>query len=171
VETELAKYTFKHRVEWSDRSETSPSHFGQLPIAVILPDNQRVGFGDHMETNFYPSNGRGYDTKAYAQIRPQVRIRLTTWGDDGSRRQGRAGETLDVLAPKGSRFIFVNHCPYCLYANGEQELPGLRYNERADDVAHPTCQAQRDEEDRLTREAYEESERAEEERWRALEAD
>ncbi len=36
------KTTFKHTVEWSDWSEHSPSHTGQLPSAVILPDGVRV---------------------------------------------------------------------------------------------------------------------------------
>jgi len=157
------KATFKHSSQWSDRSEFSPTHRGQLPHAVILPDGKRIN--DLTEPHDLPAS-----TSGYIQIHANVRIRLTTWGDDGSRRQGRAGETLEVLAPKASRFLFINRCPFCGRQTGEQELPGRRSDERADDITHAECQAQHDEEDRLTRESYEESERAEEERWHALEA-
>jgi len=159
----MAKYTFKHRVEWNDRSEFSPIHRGQLPHALALPDGERID--DLAEPHDLPAS-----TSGYIQIHPNIRIRITEWGDDGSRRQGRAGETLEVLAPKASCFLFANRCPFCGRQTGEQELPGLRYDERAEEIAHAECQAQHDECDRLTREEYEEGERAEKERWDALEA-
>jgi len=157
------KAIFKHSSQWSDQSENSPQIAGQLPHAVILPDGERID--DLTEPHDLPVS-----TSGYIQIHANVRIRLTIWGDDGSRRQGRAGETLEVLAPKASCFLFANRCPFCGRQTGEQELPGLRYDERADEIAHHTCQAQHNEENRLTRESYEEGERAEEKRWRALEA-
>ena len=114
----MAKFTFNHRTEWSDWSEDSPQSTGQFPSAVILPDGARVDM----------SEGTRYEAIHIAPCRPRatyfflgenVRIRESYWGDDGSRRIGRVGSKLEVLAPKGSEFLFAQYCPGCYDQTGE----------------------------------------------------
>jgi hypothetical protein len=147
------KSTFRYTYEWSDYSEHSPRREGQLPAAVILPDGKRV------EVDADTINCVGYSffcahPRSRAQYVPMtttgsVRARLSGGGDPGDRRYGATRSTLEVIAPRGSRFMFAQFCPFCGGQTGEQELPGNIYDERADEVAHPTCAAEYAEKRRL----------------------
>lgn len=135
------KYVFKRRVEWSNCSPHSPSHHGQLPKAAVLPTGERVG----LDPSSIDWSRVSVSRAGYVAIHPRVRIQRADWGDDGCRPYGRAEATLTVLAPKGTRFMFAQYCPFCGEQTGEQELPGRSYDERADEIAHPACQACADE--------------------------
>lgn len=136
----MAKYRFTQRTEWSDQSPHSPSATGQIPHAVILPDGERVGLdvGD-IEIAKWNQDKMGAD--AYVQLHANVRVRDSFGGDDHTRRHGRDWSTLEVLAPKGSRFLFARICPVCGDAAGEQELPGKTDWERAEEMYHEECAA------------------------------
>jgi hypothetical protein len=169
----VAKFTFNHMVEWSDWSEFSPQHQGQLPCAVILPDGKRVELDEAARYAAYGSLYRARmeeGSKAtYAQIHPNVRFRENHWGDDGSRRMGRAGSKLEVLAPKESKFLFARVCPWCGGQAGEQELSAIGpWPTKAKSLYHDSCKAEEDEQERLIAEQYreiDEQERLAEESW------
>jgi len=74
------------------------------------------------------------------RIHANVRVRQSFWGDDTSRRTGRAGGKTEVLAPKGSAFKFAIICPYCGEENGETGEAGLEQNGHAPACYHPACQ-------------------------------
>lgn len=177
----MSKFTFKHQVEWSDRSPHSPTHWGQLPEAVVLPDGERVPLDDATlyaaETRL--AHERDYGSRTtYAQVHDNVRVRESHWGDDGSRRMGQAGSKLEVLAPKGSTFLFARRCPWCGDVSGEQTLPGERYDEKAEPLYHSGCKAEMDTEEAAIEAAYLAAEAAAEaeqrrlqEEWEATEAE
>jgi len=169
----VAKFTFNHTVEWSDWSEFSPQHTGQLPCAVILPDGERVELDEAARFFGYESLYQAKiekDSKAtYAQIHPNVRFRENHWGDDGSRRMGRAGSKLEVLAPKESGFLFACICPWCGEQAGEQELSATgSWWAKAEPLYHDSCKTEEKEQERLLEEHYleiEEQERLADEAW------
>lgn len=166
------KRTFKHMTEWADWSESSPSHYGQLPCAVILPDGERVEMDEGArfaaEGNLFHAQLRG-SKATYAIIHPKVRFRESHWGDDGSRRVGRAGCTLEVLAPKGSRCLFTRRC-WCGGEAGEAEEEELDRAGCAPALYHASCEAELDEQERLIEEHRRyvaEQERQADEEWEA----
>ncbi len=55
---------------------------------------------------------------------------------------GRAGSKLEIMAPKGSTFLFTRRCPWCGDVAGEQSLPGLGYEEEAEPLWHSGCEAE-----------------------------
>ncbi len=147
----MAKFTFIHTTEWSDRSPHSPSHTGQLPCAVVLPDGERVELDEYARymAGELLYNARMEGSKAtYAQIHPNVRFRESHWGDDGSRRMGRAGNKMEVFAPKGSLFFFSRICPWCGRKSGEAEESELIHG-KATPLYHVPCQAEADEQERF----------------------
>jgi hypothetical protein len=155
------KFTFKHMVEWSDWSEHSPSHKGQLPYAAVLPDGERVDMAEDVRyeaIHIAPRRPRA----TYVHLHENVRIRESHWGDDGSRRMGRAGSKLEVLAPKGSTFLFAQYCPGCGDQVGEVGSDELTKAHRAPEEFCADCTARIKEEERLMEEARRE---AEAERW------
>jgi hypothetical protein len=165
------KATFRHSIEWSDWSEHSPNHHGQLPCAVILPDGERIALDDgalyQAQSNLFYARMERRSRATYAQIHPNVRVREDSWGDDGSRRMGRAGSTMEVLAPKGSRFVFNYRCPYCGEESGECEESELRGGQ-ADPLWHESCKAEDEEQERGVEEHrryVEEQERLADEEW------
>ena len=138
----MAKFTFKHTVEWSDRSPHSPSHTGQIPCAVILPDGERVDLSVvAVEVARWNQEA---NADRYVQLHENVRVREPFGGDDGSRRHGRSWSTMKILAPAGSKFLFSRNCPGCGETAGEQELPGQHYWEQADPLWHASCHKHRD---------------------------
>lgn len=106
------KYIFEHNVQWSEQSEHSPQHQGQLPCAVVFPDGERVSLDQATLQEAQWDHHQARRRKdAYVQIHDNVRVRESRWGDDSSRRMGRAGSKLEVMAPKGSTFLFTRHSP------------------------------------------------------------
>ena len=163
------KKTFTHTIEWSDWSEYSPTHRGQFPTAVILPDGERVELDDGARHAAYIDLAARNTRATYAQVHPNVRIRENHWGDDGSRRAGRAGSTLEILAPKRSRFIFARVCPWCGEKAGEAREDVL-VRGRAEPLYHKSCKAEADEQERLIEEHCHyvaEQERLADEKWKA----
>jgi len=137
----MAKFTFKHTMEWSDRSPHSPSHTGQIPCAVNLPDGERVDLS--VEAVEVARWNQGHMSEEhYVQLHANVRVRDSSGGDDGARSHGRSWSTLEIQAPAGSRFLFERFCPGCGQTAGEQELPGENYWERAQPLWHDDCRAQ-----------------------------
>jgi len=126
------KQTFSYRTEWSDRSEHSPSTTGQLPEVVELPSGERV--------SLEPDEGYERASRAgYVQVHPEVRLRYSHWGDDGTRSMGRAGGKVEILAPKGSRVLFITRCPLCGNARGYVSAEALDKNGRAPADWHADC--------------------------------
>lgn len=126
------KKTFTYRTEWSDQSEHSPQTVGQLPNYLTLPGGKRISLEP---MDYWPRPSRS----GYIQIHENVRIRLSFWGDDGTRRIGRAGGKSEILAPKGSIFYFDQLCPYCgVYVDSMRE-DQLDANGKAPRKYHPDC--------------------------------
>lgn len=145
------KTTFTYRTEWSDWSEHSPQSTGQFPCAVILPDGERVDLSAsaiYEAIHVAPRSPHA----TYAPLHENVRVRESYWGDDGSRRIGRAGSKLEVLAPKGSEFRFAQFCPGCGDQTGEVGSDGLTKARRAPEKWCADCKAIQDEQDRLMKE-------------------
>jgi len=105
------KRTFTYKTEWSDCSEHSPQTTGQLPDKVELPDGEMADL--RPDDRFSEPSRAGY-----CQVHQNVRVRYAFWGDNGTQRMGRAGGSLDVIAPKGSTFLFQTRCPLCGEARG-----------------------------------------------------
>jgi hypothetical protein len=142
------KTTFKSQYEWSDFSEFSPSHRGQLPSAVILPSGKLIDLsGESIFVAAADFAGRHPGSRAeYTPLTRDgvVRARLTTWGDDGrSSSTGRNGFTLEVIAPKGSQFRFLRYCEYCNEIVGEAATAARGNDDRCGDP-HPACKAEWD---------------------------
>lgn len=135
------KYTFRHVMEWSDRSEHSPSHTGQLPEAVILPDGERIDLGENVEIAHWNDGKSG---AGYVQIHENVRVREKSRCDNPNARYGKSGAMLEVLAPKGSKFVFEQYCSFCGYPGGEQIVEydaKFQYRFRAEDQDCAECVA------------------------------
>lgn len=130
------KRTFTYSTEWSDWSEHSPHTVGQLPDIVELPDGDRVQLWPPDERFQRPTR------TGYFQIHPDVRVRTLNWGDNGTRRMGRAGGKMEVLAPKGSTFLFQTRCQLCGNEMGYVPESELTPNHRAPERWHPRCRAE-----------------------------
>jgi len=102
----MAKRTFTYWTEWSDRSEYSPQTHGQLPEEIELPDGERLDLS--IDDRYARPSRSGYH-----QIHPEVRVKWSYWGDDGTKSMGRAGGKMEILAPKDSIFYFVCRCTWC----------------------------------------------------------
>jgi len=126
------KRTFSYTTEWSDWSENSPSTRGRLPRAVRLPDGEMIDLTP--DERFQRPSRSGY-----FQIHANVRVRIAHWGDNGTQRMGRAGGKMDVIAPKGSEFLFEQRCPLC---GGHI---GMTTDSDAPPMFHPACKAEMDE--------------------------
>jgi len=126
------KRTFTYRTEWSDRSENSPQTVGQLPDIVELPDGERVSL--ESDERFQNPSRAGY-----IQIHPDVRVRYTFWGDNGTSRMGRAGGKVEVLSPKDSQFWFKSRCYVCGGELGLVTEYKLTPQGRAPDKWHEDC--------------------------------
>ena len=141
------KTTFKSSYEWSDFSEFSPTRRGQLPSAVILPSGKRIDLSD--ESIFVAAaDFAGRHPGSRAQYTPLtrdgvVRVKLTSWGDDGRRNYGRSGSTLEVIAPRGSEFKFDRCCEFCGEVVGEV-VGEATMNEDRNGDPHPACKAEWD---------------------------
>lgn len=153
------KTTFKYRVSWSDWSEYSPQSTGQFPYAVILPDGERVDMSENARYEAIHIMPRKRDA-TYAFLHENVRIRESFWGDDGSRRMGRAGSKLEVLAPKGSKFLFAQYCSGCGDLLGEVGSDELTKARNTPEKWCTDCEAKAEEEALLMEEA-----RREQEEW------
>lgn len=120
------KSTFTIRIEWSDRSdrsEHSPSVFGALPTAAILPDGARVEIdSDDIQATIWNNN---VPFEGWVKMGNEVSVKEKSWGDDGFRSVGRSGASLEILAPEGTVFLFGQGCDSCgefLGEIGEDEL-------------------------------------------------
>jgi hypothetical protein len=131
------KKTFTYRTEWSDRSEHSPHTVGQLPDFVKLPDGERVDLQPDDRDPFMQPSKAGY-----VQVHENVRVRYTFWGDNGTRRAGRAGGRVDIIAPKGSTFFFEQRCPLCGELTGHVTEFSLLSNGRPPENWHEDCARQ-----------------------------
>lgn len=141
------KTTFKSAYQWSDYSEFSPQRSGQLPVAVILPDGRRIDLSDEeifaaaaKFARLHPTSRAEYTPIARDGV---VKAKLTSWGDDGRRSCGSCGETLKVIAPKGSEFRFDRYCEFCGEVVNESPVAARRNIDRNGD-AHPRCQEEHD---------------------------
>lgn len=139
------KTTFKVTYEWSDYSEFSPSHRGQLPVAVILPSGRRVDLYDEdiavaaaAFSNRHPNSRATYTPLTRDG---EVRAKMSSWGDDGRRNYGRSGATLEVIAPKGSGFRFDRYCEFCGEVVSEATAAAANNSERNGEP-HPGCKAE-----------------------------
>jgi hypothetical protein len=104
------EYQFRHRVEWSDMSENSPSYWGGHPVAVIVGE-QRISL-DPTELALAEWER---DAVNWVVLRedPKISFKYRDWGDRPNSRHGRAGSTLSILAPEGARFVFARRCIEC----------------------------------------------------------
>lgn len=141
----MARYTFTHRQSWSDHPDGGHEVRGQLPGLVRLPDGERISLdlGDYDERDHEPSRA------GYIQLHANVRVKYTFWGDDGTRRSGRNGGKVEVLAPKGSTFLFVQRCPLCGEPRGYVSENGLQTDMRAPPNWHEDCAREVYEQERL----------------------
>lgn len=126
------KKTFTYRTEWSDQSEHSPQTVGQLPDKVRLPDGVTVDL--QSDGRFQRPSRAGY-----VQIHENVRVRYKHWGDNGTQRMGRAGSKVEILAPKGSTFLFQSRCPLCGEARMLVSEAELTPHGRAPQRWHEDC--------------------------------
>jgi len=132
------KSVFRWGVQWSDRSEHSPQHSGALPSAVLLPNEERVEFSDEALFNAAETQYQAQSRATYLRLHRQVRVREHHWGDDGSRSVGQAGTTWEVLAPKGSKFLFLAACVWCgLIVEGTEA-------ETEKEAWHEECRAEKE---------------------------
>lgn len=139
----MPKFKFAHRWEWSDFSEYSPSHWGQLPIAVILPDGERVGLGagdlEPARYNFYRQFESAPEHEHYwIPLAASVKFRLYGGMTDAAQRTGRGKESLHVLAPENSQFVFRRFCPHCGEPSSE-EIHSGEFSGRAEPEYHEKC--------------------------------
>jgi len=147
----MMKRTFTYSMQWSDLSEHSPSRNGQFPDIVVLPDDESVDLDSNAIQRIADNSG---ETRAgYVQIHDNVRVRLSFWGDDGTRRFGRMGGKMEVLCPRGSEFRFYARCPFCCAITGEIGEDDLDRSHRAPGQYHPECKKQIDQ----TKEWYDDS--------------
>ena len=139
------KTTFKSAYQWSDYSEFSPQHSGQLPSAVILPSGERIDLSDEAifaaATDF--ANRHPASRAEYTPLTRDgtVRGKMSAWGDDGRRSYGRSGGTLEVIAPNGSTFRFDRYCEFCGEVVGEAAV-AARHNTDRNGDPHPACKAE-----------------------------
>lgn len=139
----MIKFEFTHRWEWSDFSEHSPSHWGQLPIAVILPDSNRIalhsGAIEAAEFEFFGPHGRR--GKAWIPLGESgIKFRLTSHTAAATQRVGRGSERMEILAPKDTQFVFRRWCPHCGETSGEEVYDG-DFSGRAELKYHEGCLA------------------------------
>ena len=137
----MEKFKFTKRVEWSDRSEFSPSCTGSVPITVVLPSGERIGTEtDDLACARNSRDGGG----PWVRLHERVTFKENHWGDPPERNVGRGGYSLVLHAPKGSQFVFGIYCPICGEQNGE-EMRDYDDSPRNDlECAHPDCQADHD---------------------------
>ena len=136
------KTTFHHRIEWSDWSENSPQHHGALPDAMILPSGKELPCSSD-DLMLLSAERMGIRTPRDGYMPfpgGEAKFRSNSWGDDGSRRQGRAGTDLEIFAPIGTRFLFAHNCYVCGEEVVRDESPKSR------EEFHPACRAQYDSE-------------------------
>lgn len=138
------QFKFSHRWEWSDFSEYSPSHLGQLPVVVILPDGEGIGLAngdlERAQYDFYRQFESAPKHEHYwIPLTEDVKFRLSGGMTDPTKRFGKGKESLEVLAPEGSRFVFRRFCPYCGEPNGEEIHDG-DFSGKAEKQYHEECQ-------------------------------
>lgn len=134
---ERVKSIFNVTVEWSDYSEHSPTRTGQLPIAAILPTDERVDIGTtDIQVAMIQNNVPFY---GWVKMGRGISCKEKSWGNDGSSSVGRSGASLEILAPKATIFIFEQGCDYC--GDSLREISGndLTHN-RAPETFCEGCQ-------------------------------
>ena len=102
------KTKFSYWFEWSDYGESSQ---GRLPTAVVLPCGQTISLEPWSVQPIAWAQGEGrplaWVVLARADGKPLVSILEQYGGDDTMRRSGRTWATMEILAPKDSRFLYV----------------------------------------------------------------
>ena len=113
------KHVFKARWGWNDRFDEGNYRKGdKIPTAVITPGGHEIPLDDvsiggtlfdHQETHRHKHGRKSRAT--YAPMGHGVKARIGQWPDNElayRRTVGNASKTLEVLAPKGSKFIYAS---------------------------------------------------------------
>lgn len=140
----MKEYKFVHNIEWSDRSGQSPSRSGAVPIALILPNGERVETDvDNLASARFELD---FPLAQWIRLHNQVTLRENHWGDDPERSFGRCGYALYLHAPENCKFVFGVYCPHCGEQTGE-ETYSYEETPRSDlEKAHDHCREAFDEE-------------------------
>ena len=111
----MAKTTFYKSWGWSRISEWGGGV--RLPGAARLPDGQIIdlSYGEYEEAAYHHFNNHPHSNAKYMPLNEDgtVRIFYDSGGDDGGRSSGERWAKMEVIAPKGSIFLYGGLCPDC----------------------------------------------------------
>lgn len=105
---ERKNYKFTSTTEWSDWSENSPQTRGSLPDYVVI-DGKQV----NCDTETIQVAQYNAEAPDWVKLSQNVSARTHAWGDDGSRRMGCSGRTIEILAPEDATFLYIHQCSAC----------------------------------------------------------
>jgi hypothetical protein len=137
----------------------------RLPDAVQLPDGVIVplGWDDYMAAEEEHRLAHPRSRAKYTPMNTDGTVRLLLESGSDGRDSGSGWSTMDVIAPKGSRFLYGGYCVLC------GPLGAVEYS--TDPTAQRTCvncQAEIDWQEAEVERARKEAEEAEREWLRSL---
>ena len=109
------KTTFHTHWGWSRISEWEGGQ--RLPDAIRLPDGQVIdlSYGEYEAASFRHFNNHPRSQAIYMPMNATGTVRLlrVTDGTSGGRAEGKRWARMEVIAPKGSTFLYGGRCPDC----------------------------------------------------------